>query len=65
MQKLTLSFLEPGGYLQWDEIDTMGLHIEAPDDVDFEAVSKLFRATKIPKGTRGRDEYVNSRIIEK
>jgi hypothetical protein len=53
-----LSCLEPGGYLQWDEIDAMGLHIESPDNVDIEAVSKLFRATKIPKGTRGRDEYV-------
>ncbi|KAF2440274.1 S-adenosyl-L-methionine-dependent methyltransferase [Karstenula rhodostoma CBS 690.94] len=49
--------LKPDGYLQWDEIDAAGLHIESPENVDFEAVSKLFRATKIPKGTRGRDDW--------
>jgi hypothetical protein len=54
----TVIFLEPGGYLQWDEIDTEGLHIDSPESVSCDAVSKLFRATKIPKGTRGRDEYV-------
>lgn len=47
---------EPGVYLQWDEIDTEGLYIDSPASVDFEAVRKLFRATTIPKGTRGRDE---------
>ncbi|KAF2235508.1 hypothetical protein EV356DRAFT_120428 [Viridothelium virens] len=49
--------LKPGGYMQWDEIDTEGLYIDAPDAVEAEAVSKLFRATKIPKGTRGRDDW--------
>ena len=49
--------LEPGGYLQWDELDTEGLHIESPNSVSSDATGKLFRATKIPKGTRGKDEY--------
>lgn len=50
------SSIEPGGYLQWDEIDTEGLYIDAPNAVEAKAVSELFRATKIPKGLRGSDE---------
>jgi hypothetical protein len=44
-------FSEPDGYLQWDAIDTVGLHFESPETVSSDSVSKLFRATKIAKGT--------------
>ena len=49
---------EPGGYLQWDEVDTMGCYIESVDStVSTSAIEGLFMKLKIPKTARGRDEY--------
>ncbi|KAI9871737.1 MAG: hypothetical protein M1830_002509 [Pleopsidium flavum] len=49
--------LKPGGYLQWDEVDTVGTYIESADpSVSTTAIESLFMNLTIPKSARGRDE---------
>lgn len=51
--------IAPNGYLQWDEVDTVGSYIDTIDSsVSTPALQSLFKSFTIPKSARGRDEYV-------
>ncbi|KAI9878027.1 MAG: hypothetical protein M1830_002147 [Pleopsidium flavum] len=53
--------LKPGGYLQWDEVDTVGTYIESADpSVSTTAIESLFMNLTIPKSARGRDDWKTS-----
>jgi hypothetical protein len=53
------SMLESGGYLQSDEVDTVGTYIRSANpSVSNTAIDSLFMKLTIPKSARGRDEYV-------
>jgi hypothetical protein len=46
---------EPGGYLQWDEVEASGTRVESVDEsVPTEKIRALFRLD-IPKEARGSD----------
>ena len=48
---------EPGGFLQWDELDAASTYIEKTDPaVSTTAIETLFRTFAMPKGVRGPDE---------
>ncbi|EDN97548.1 predicted protein [Sclerotinia sclerotiorum 1980 UF-70] len=55
---LNLSFpVEPGGYLQWDEVDQMGKQIvKVSKETRSDGINKMFRVD-IPEGVKGSDDW--------
>lgn len=45
--------LRPGGFLQWDEVDSAGLYIEKTDP----SVKKLFKSFALPQGAKRADKW--------
>lgn len=53
--------LGPNGYLQWDEVDTMGSYIDTIDSsLSTPALHSLFKISTIPNSARDPNEYAFS-----
>ena len=64
-RRLTRACIEPGGFLQWDELDTPTAHVTvAAPDLDTEALEQLRELVTLPrKGRNGEYGPLNDKFL--
>ena len=65
-RRLTSPCIEPGGFLQWDELDTPTAHVTvAAPNLETEALEQLRELVTLPmKGRNGEYGPLNDKILQ-